>query len=248
MTKLLEGRIALVTGASRGIGAAVAKRFAAEGAHVIITARTVSGLEETDDAIKELGGEATIVPLDLLEYNKIDELGSIIAGRFGKLDILVGNAAMLGLLSPVAHIEPKIWDKTIALNLTANFRLIRSFDPLLRTSSAGRAMFVTSGITKREAPYWGAYAASKIALENLVEIYASETKNTNVKVNLIDPGVVRTSMRAEAMPGEDPLILPPPEEITDVFVELAQDSFNESGVLVHAGYIAKMREKLQSSN
>jgi NAD(P)-dependent dehydrogenase (short-subunit alcohol dehydrogenase family) len=232
MKKSLEGRIALVTGASRGIGAAVAKRYAAEGAHVILVARTVSGLEETDDAIKAVGGDATLVPLDLLDYNKIDELGGVIAKRFGKLDILVGNAGILGVLSPVSHITPSIWEKTIATNLTANFRLIRSFDSLLRQSDAGRAIFVTSGVAKMDAPYWGAYAASKAGLEQLVATYSAELKQTNVKVNLVDPGVVRTKMRAEAMPGEDVNTVPRPEEVTDVFVKLALASFSESGTIV----------------
>jgi NAD(P)-dependent dehydrogenase (short-subunit alcohol dehydrogenase family) len=219
--KKLQNKIALVTGASRGIGAAVAKRLAAEGAHVILVARTISGLEETDDAIKAAGGEATLVPLDLLEGNKIDELGGIIAKRFGKLDILVGNAAILGVLSPTSHITPSIWEKTIATNLTANFRLIRSFDSLLRQSEAGRAIFVTSGVTKIEAPYWGAYAASKAGLEQLIATYSAELKQTNVKVNLVDPGIVRTGMRAEAMPGEDANTLRAPEDVTDIFVKLA---------------------------
>lgn len=232
MTKKLSGKIALITGASRGIGAAVAKRYAAEGAHVILVARTVSGLEETDDAIKAAGGEATLVPLDLLEYNKIDELGGIIAKRFGKLDILVGNAGILGVLSPVSHITPSIWDKTIATNLTANFRLIRSFDSLLRQSEAGRAIFVTSGVTQMDAPYWAAYAASKAGLEELVKTYAAELKQTNVKVNLVDPGIVRTKMRAEAMPGEDVNTVPAPESVTDVFVKLALASFSENGTIV----------------
>ncbi|MCE3233027.1 MAG: family NAD(P)-dependent oxidoreductase [Rickettsiaceae bacterium] len=228
MTKKLQGRIALITGASRGIGAAVAKRYAQEGAHVILVARTVSGLEETDDAIKAAGGEATLVPLNLLEYNKIDELGGIIAKRFGKLDILVGNAAILGLLSPASHITPSVFEKTIATNLTANFRLIRSFDLLLRQSEAGRAIFVTSDVSQAEA-YWGLYAASKAGLEAFVKSYADELKNSKVRVNLVDPGVVRTKMREEAMPGENPLTLPAPEEITDIFVELASSGFEETG-------------------
>ena len=227
--KTLEGRVALVTGASRGIGAAVAKRYAAEGAHVILVARTVSGLEETDDAIKTLGGESTIVPLNLLEYDKIDQLGGVIFKRFGKLDILVGNAGMLGVLAPVGHVNPGVWDKTIGLNLTANFRLIRSFDPLLRQSDAGRAVFVTSEMAQSDNPYWGAYAASKAGLEKLVHSYASELAKTNVRVNMIDPGIVDTSMMSEAVPGGDSSEWTKPEQITDVFVQLASDSFKENG-------------------
>jgi NAD(P)-dependent dehydrogenase (short-subunit alcohol dehydrogenase family) len=232
--KKLKGKIALITGASKGIGAAVAKRYAAEGAHVILVAKTISGLEETDDVIKAMGGEATLVPLNLLEYNKIDELGGIISQRFGKLDILVGNAAILGVLSPTSHITPSVFEKTIATNLTVNFRLIRSFDLLLRQSEAGRALFVTSGVTNHAAPFWGAYAASKAALESLVKNYAAELANTKVRANLIDPGVVRTSMRAEAMPGENPLTLPTPDEITDVFVKLACADFVGNGEVVAA--------------
>lgn len=231
----LNEKIALITGASRGIGAAVAKRFAAEGARVILVARTVGGLEEVDDAIQKAGGKpATLVPLDLKEGIKIDELAGIIAQRFGKLDILVGNAAMLGVLSPVAHIEPKVWDEVMQVNVTANWRLIRAFDPLLRASDAGRAMFVTSGVTRGAFPYWGAYSASKAALEMLVNTYAAEIAKTNVRVNLIDPGVVRTKMRATAMPGEDPMKLPTPEEITDVFVEYGLITCAKNGKIIKA--------------
>jgi NAD(P)-dependent dehydrogenase (short-subunit alcohol dehydrogenase family) len=229
MTKKLQNKIALITGASRGIGAAVAKAYAAEGAHVIIAARTVSGLEEVDDAIKASGGQCTIVPLDLLDGDKIDQLGGIIAERFGKLDILVGNAGMLGQMSPVPHVEPKVWEKTIALNLTANYRLIRSFDPLLRQSEAGRAIFVTTQMADKNAPFWGCYAASKSGLEQLVKTYAAETQKTNVRVNLVDPGIVRTEMMSEVSPGGDPEDWTPAEDVTDIFVELAQSSFNESG-------------------
>lgn len=229
MSKRLESKIALVTGASRGIGAAVAKRFAAEGAHVILTARTVGGLEEVDDAIQAAGGTASIVPLDVKEANKIDELGSIIAERYGKLDVFVGNAGMLGMLTPVAHTEPKVWNDVMTVNVNANHRFIRSLDPLLRSAKAGRAMFVTSGITASIHPYWGVYAASKAALEVMVKTYAAEVSNSNVKVNLIDPGIVATNMRKSAMPGEDQSQLPNPEDITDVFVKLAENSLEETG-------------------
>jgi len=233
--KKLSNRIALITGASRGIGAAVAKRFAAEGAQVILVARTVGGLEEVDDEIRKAGGlPAVLVPLDVKEGIKIDELGGLIAKRFGKLDILVGNAGILGALSPLPHTDPKVWDDVMQINVTANWRLIRAFDPLLRASDAGRAMFVSSGITHGVFPYWGPYATSKAALEMMVKTYAAEMEKTNVCANIIEPGIVRTKMRAAAMPGEDPMTLPAPEEITDVFVELGMPSCKKRGQIVVA--------------
>ncbi len=233
-SKRLAGRIALVTGASRGIGAAVARRYAAEGAHVILTARTVGGLEETDDAIRAAGGAATLVPLDLGEGAKIDELGGVLYQRFGRLDVLVGNAAMLGALTPLTHMDPPVWEKVIALNLTANWRLLRSMDPLLRRSDAGRAIFVTSGAARAATPFWGPYAVSKSALEMLVRTYAAEVATFGVKANLIDPGVVRTAMRAQAFPGEDPMRLPAPDAITETFVSLAEPSCRQNGQIVPA--------------
>ena len=228
-SRKLEGKIALVTGASRGIGAAVAKRFAREGGHVILVARTGGALEQVDDAIKAEGGTATLVLMDLCEYDKIDALGAEIANRYGRLDILVGNAGMLGGLSPVGHYAPEIWDKVIGLNLTANWRLLRIMDPLLRAAPFGRAVFVTSGVTKGVFPYYGPYAASKAALEVLIETYAAEVSHTKVRANLVDPGIVRTRMREEAMPGEDPMKYPLPEDITDVFVALAEETCRDSG-------------------
>jgi NAD(P)-dependent dehydrogenase (short-subunit alcohol dehydrogenase family) len=226
----LQGRIALVTGASRGIGAAVAKRFAAEGAQVILAARTVGGLEETDDAIRQAGGKpATLVPLNLRDFDKIDALGAQIHQRFGKLDILVGNAGVLGELAPLPHLSPKKWQEAMDVNVTANWRLIRSMDALLRASDAGRAMFVTSGLARTPLAYWGAYAASKAALEMLVRVYAAETEKTPVRVNLIDPGEVRTHMHAQAMPGFDEMRLPPPESVTGRFVELALPACTDHG-------------------
>ncbi len=229
--KRLSGRIALVTGASRGIGRAVAQRFAAEGARLILVARTSGGLEEVDDEVRNAGGEpAMLVPLDLCQGDLVDQLGAALHERFGRLDILVGNAAMLGGLRPVGHYPPDVWENVIALNLTANWRLIRSLDPLLRLSTAGRAMFVTSGVTEGTPPaYWGAYTASKAALEALVRTYAAELKRTNLKVNIIDPGASATNMRAEAFPVEDPNTLATPDEITELFVALAEASCNENG-------------------
>ena len=235
MTGRLEGRIALITGASRGIGAAVAKRYAREGAHVILLARTVGGLEEVDDAIKSEGGEATLVTADLTDGDSIDQIGGAVAKRFGRLDILVGNAAILGILSPTAHIDPAIWTNTLAVNLTANYRLIRSFDPLLRESQAGRVLFVTSKIAQGKHPFWAPYAVSKAGLEALVRTYAGEVEKTNIRVNLIDPGVAQTALRAEAYPGEDPKKHALPEEKTDAFVNLAVASCDSHGALIRAG-------------
>jgi NAD(P)-dependent dehydrogenase (short-subunit alcohol dehydrogenase family) len=230
----LSNRIALITGASRGIGAAVAERFAAEGAHVILAARTVGGLEEVDDRIRAAGGTATLVPVDLADFDKIDQLGLSIFERFGKLDILVGNAAMLGNLSPIAHYDPKLWGKVLDLNVTANYRLIRSFDRLLRASDAGRAIFVTSGVARAPTAYFGAYAASKAALEMVVKMYAAEVAKSNLRVNLLDPGVVRTKLRAQGFPGEDPMSLRPPESVADRFVELAAPACTRHGEVISA--------------
>lgn len=228
-TATLQGRVALITGASRGIGQAVAKRFAHEGAQVILVARDRKGLETTDDAIRAAGGIATLVQMDLTDTAKIEELARAIADRFGKIDILVGNAGALGELTPVAHLSPDIWNQVIAVNVTANCHLIRCFDPLLKQSDAPRAMFVTSGVTEGTFAYWGAYAASKAALESMVETYAAENAKTPLRVNLIDPGIVRTRMRAQAVPGEDPETLPAPDDITDIFVRLAGGSVKETG-------------------
>lgn len=217
----LKGKIALVTGASRGIGAAAAKRLAAEGAHLVLTARTIGGLEEVDDAIRAQGGEATLVPLDLRQADMIDALGAKIYERFGKLDILIGNAAMLGSLSPIAHASPTEMEDIFAINTIANYRLLRACDPLLRLSDAGRVIMVTSGAASAPIAYWGPYASSKAALEHLTLTYAAEVKTTPIRVNLLDPGAVRTRMRAKAFPGEDPGTLPAPEAIADWFVTLA---------------------------
>ena len=231
----LAGRIALVTGASRGIGAAVAERFAAEGAKLVLVARTVGGLEETDDAVRRAGGQAaTLLPLDLRDFDKIDQLGAALFERFGRLDILVGNAGVLGTLSPAGHIAPDVWQQVMDVNLTANWRLIRSLDALLRASEAGRAVFVTSGAAAGALAYWSAYAASKAALETLVRCYAAEVAKTALKVNLLDPGVVRTRMRVQAFPGEDATRLAPPESVAGLFVDLAAADCARHGEVVRA--------------
>ena len=235
MAGRLSGKIALVTGASRGIGAAVAEAYAREGAHLVLAARTVGGLEEVDDKIRAAGGAATLVPLDLRDFVKIDELAAAIYQRFERLDILVGNAAEFGTFSPLGHIDPQLWQEVIDLNLTANWRLIRAMDPLLHAAQHGRAIFVTSGIARNPRAYWGPYAASKAALEALVRTYAAECENTNVRANLIGPGVVRTRLRARVFPGEDPMKLPPPETVAEAFVRLALDDCARNGEVVNAG-------------
>ena len=228
----LAGKIALITGASRGIGAAVAERFAREGAHVVLAARTVGGLEEADDAVRAAGGSATLVPVDLRDFIKIDELAARILDRWGRLDILVGNAAEFGVFSPLGHIDPATWSEVMELNLTANWRLIRAMDPLLRAAPAGRAIFVTAGVTRGVHPYWGPYAISKAGLEMLVKIYAGEITKTRVRANLIDPGIVRTRLRARAFPGENPARLPPPETVVDAFLALALPEWTRNGAIL----------------
>jgi NAD(P)-dependent dehydrogenase (short-subunit alcohol dehydrogenase family) len=230
----LAGRIALVTGASRGLGAAVARRFAAEGAQLVLVARTVGGLEEVDDAVRAAGSTATLVPLDLTDFDAIDRLGQSLHERFGRLDILVGNAGALGTLSPVGHIAPRDWAAVVNLNLTANWRLLRSLDPLLRASDAGRAIFVTDALARAPKAYWGAYAATKAALETLVRVYADEIASTRVRVNLVDPGRLRTALRARAYPGEKPESLPAPESATEAFVQLAEAGCTRHGEIVMA--------------
>ena len=227
----LEGRIAVVTGASRGIGYAAALGLAAAGAHVVAVARTSGGLEELDDAIRAKGGGATLVPLDLKDYPAIDRLGAAIYERWGKLDMLFGNAGVLGVVTPLGHLEPEVWDDAVAVNVTANWRLIRSLDPLLRRSDAGRALFVTSGVTRTLGPYWGSYSITKAALEALVRTYADEVTNTTVRVNLFSPGAMRTHMRAQAMPGEDPDTLQAPEAAVPDIVRMLSPGYTENKVL-----------------
>jgi NAD(P)-dependent dehydrogenase (short-subunit alcohol dehydrogenase family) len=234
----LAGKVALVTGASRGIGAAVAVRFAAEGAHLVLTARTTGGLEEIDDRIRALGGSATLVPLDLRDLDRIDDLAAALYQRWGRLDILVGNAGEFGVLSPLGHIPPKVWSEVVDVNLNANWRLIRGFDPLLRAAAAGRAIFVTSGVARGVFPYWGAYAVSKAALEMLVRLYAAEIANTPVRANLIDPGIVHTRLRARAFPGENPARLPPPESVAEAFLALALPECTRNGDILDAATFA----------
>jgi len=230
----LAGRIALITGASRGLGAAVAERFAAEGAHLILVARTQGGLEETDDRVRAAGGTATLVPLDLARFDEIDRMAVAIAQRFGRLDVLVGNAGVLPPLTPAGHLSPKDWQAAIDVNLTANWRLIRAFDQGLRRSEAGRLIMVTSGAAMGAFAYWGAYAASKAGLEALVSSYAKEIEHTAIRANLLDPGTVRTTMRAQAFPGEEPESVRPPEVVAPVFVSLAEAACTMHGQVARA--------------
>ncbi len=224
-SKPLAGRVALITGATRGIGRAVALAYAKAGAHLVLTGRTSGALEEIDDEIRKVEGKnsagATLVTLNLKHGDKIDTLGPTLYQRFGKLDILVGCAGILGPLSPLGHITTDAWNEIVEINLTANWRLIRTLDPLLQRSDAGRAIFVTSGAASGANAYWGPYAVTKAGLETLAKTYAEENANTNVRVNLISPGPIRTRMRAKAFPGEDAMTLKTPEDIAPLFVELA---------------------------
>ena len=259
MSPPLADRVALVTGASRGIGYATALALAKAGAHIVALARTVGGLEELDDAIRAAGGSATLVPLEpglardvtflisatevdkrrsfykalaqLAELQVIDRLGIALGERFGRLDVLVGNAGILGPLSPLGHVDAKTWDEVMAVNVTANWRLICAMDPLLRLSDAGRAVFVSSGVAALALAYWGPYAVSKAALETLARTYAAETATTNVRINLFTPGPIRTRMRAQAFPGEDPMTLETPDKVADSIVRLCLPSMQESGKL-----------------
>jgi NAD(P)-dependent dehydrogenase (short-subunit alcohol dehydrogenase family) len=229
MTKPLQDRIALVTGASRGIGHSVALALARAGAHVIAVARTVGGLEELDDEIQKVGGSATLVPLDLKDMDGIARLGGALFDRYKKLDILVGNAGILGPLSPLSHVEPKAFDEVMAVNVTANWQLIRCMEPLLVQSDAGRAVFVTSGASWKGIAYWGPYAISKAALNAMVQTWAAENMTTKLRVNLLTPGPIRTRMRAQAMPGEDPSTLETPDKVAEKIVEMCLPGFTETG-------------------
>jgi NAD(P)-dependent dehydrogenase (short-subunit alcohol dehydrogenase family) len=219
----LDGQIALVTGATRGIGRACALALAEAGAHIVATARTQGGLESLDDEIKVLTGKsATLVPLDLAQPDGLDQLGLAIHQRFGHLDLLVHCGAVLGVLTPVSHVEPGLWERVMTVNATATYRLIRATERLLRAAPAGRALFFTTGRVARPKAFWGPYGASKAAMEHIVRTWADELENTTVRAALIDPNAMRTKMRAEAMPGEDPMDLPEPSEIGPMIVELAQ--------------------------
>lgn len=230
-TKDLAGKVVLVTGASRGIGYAAAREAGKRGAHVIAVARTVGGLEELDDEVQAMGASTTLVPLDLKDGEGIDRLGAAIFERWGRLDGLIGNAALLGTLTPVPHIAPDEFEKVMAINVTANYRLLRSLDLLLRQAEAGRAVFVSSSAARSARPYWGLYAATKAALEAMVKCYAGEVAVTNVKANVFYPGAVRTAMRAKAMPGEDPETLPRPEVVAPRLVDMVSPSFTQTRVL-----------------
>ncbi len=235
MTSRLLGQVAVVTGASRGIGRAAALCLAREGAHVIAIARNVADLESLDDAIKAQGARdgATLVPLDLRDHDGLDRLGLSIHERWGKLDILIGNAGMLGQITPVEHITPAKWQELLDVNLTANWRLIRSLGPLLRASAnGGRAVFVTSGAARSTKAYWGGYAMSKAALESLVKIWAAENAKTKLRINLFNPGATRTGMRASAMPGEDPMSLPAAEMVAESMLPLVLPECSMNGEIV----------------
>jgi NAD(P)-dependent dehydrogenase (short-subunit alcohol dehydrogenase family) len=227
----LSDRIALVTGASRGIGAALSIELAQAGAHVVAVARTVGGLEELDDRIKAAGGSATLVPLDVKDSDGIARLALALNERYQRLDVLVGNAGILGALSPLPHVEPKHWDNLMAVNVTANWQLIRCMDALLKRAQAGRAVFLTSGVVHAARAYWGPYATSKAALEALVRTYAAECATTPVRVNLFGPGPTRTRMYAGAFPGIDPLTLPTPEVVAKAILPLCLPDCLETGKL-----------------
>ena len=229
MAKPLADRVALITGASRGIGYAAAVALAKEGAHVVGTARTPGGLEELDDAVRAVGGTATLVPLQMRDHDGIARLAKALDERYQKLDILIGNAALVGSNSPLDHFTPQEWEEVIAVNLTANWHLIRHMDALLRRSDAGRAVFLTSGAAANPRAYRGLYATSKAGLEALARVYADETKSTAVRVNIFNPGPTRTRMRAAVMPGEDPMTLPTPETVAATIVPLCLPSFQETG-------------------
>jgi len=230
----LKDRVALVTGASRGIGRATALALAREGAHVLLLAHTAKSLEAVDDEIRAEGGKASLIPLNLEDGKLIDALGPTLYERFGKLDIFVGNAGILGGLRPLTHIPSEIWEKVLAVNLTANWRLIRTLDPLLRRSDAGHVIFVTSSVAHSGRAYWAPYSVSKAALETLAKTYANETADSPIKVNIVDPGATATAMRAEAYPGEDQATLQGPEEVAGVILRLAMPDHTETGQIVGA--------------
>lgn len=228
----LKDSVALVTGASRGIGAAAAIALVRLGAHVVITARTQGGLEDTDDAIRATGGTATLLPMDLAEQDQVDAIGPSIYQRFGRLDVLVHCAGALGRLTPVAHIMPNDWADVVTVNLAASWRLIRSCDPLLRNAPAGRAVFVTDARARTPLAYWGAYGATKAGMEHLVLTWADELRKTRLRVNLFDPGVVRSRLRTGAFPGEDPATLPRPEDVAPALAALCLPGETRHGAVI----------------
>ncbi len=243
-SKTLEGRIALVTGASRGIGRAVALELAKNGAHVIALARVIGALEELFDEIKDNGGTCTLVNLDLENSEDVDALGPSLLQRWEKIDIFIGNAGLLGPLTPLPHVSSEEWEQVMTVNLTANWRLIRTLDPLLRRSDAGRVVFVSSGAASGKYAYWGPYAVSKAGLEALARTYANEVENTPLRVNIINPGPIATRMRAQAFPGEDPATLSSPEAIAPLFVELSSPQCTSNGELFDAKqWLEKMPPK-----
>jgi NAD(P)-dependent dehydrogenase (short-subunit alcohol dehydrogenase family) len=231
MSHPLASRIALVTGASRGIGYATALALAKAGAHIVAVARTQGGLEELDDAIRKDGGSATLVPLNLTDFDGIARLGAALHERHGKIDILIGNAGIAGPSSPLGHIDLKPWNDVIAINVTANFQLIRCMEPLLRNSDAGRAVFISSNSASQAPAYRGPYAASKAALDTLVRAWANETASTPMRINLFNPGPIRTRMRATVFPGEDPMTLDTPEQVAEFIVPMCAPSWTETGKL-----------------
>jgi NAD(P)-dependent dehydrogenase (short-subunit alcohol dehydrogenase family) len=229
MTQPLASRIAIVTGASRGIGYATARALAKAGAHIVAVARTQGGLEELDDEIRKDGGTATLVPLSLTDFDGVARLGAALHERHGKIDILIGNAAVASTSSPLGHIELKAWTDMMTINVNANFQLIRCMEPLLKQSDAGRAVFMTSGAATKALAYWGPYAASKAALDTMVRVWANETASTNLRVNLFSPGPIRTRMRAQVFPGEDPMTLDTPEQVAEFIVPMCAPDWTETG-------------------
>lgn len=228
----LSGRVALITGASRGIGRAVALAYAKAGAQLVLLARTVGALEALDDEVRALGGQATLMPQDLRELDKLDMLGPALADKFGRLDIFVGNAGVLGTLGPLSHGKAQDWQKVMDVNLNANYRLIRTLDPLLRASDAGRMIFTSSGLARKPFAYWAAYCTSKAALEMMVKTYAAEVEKTNLKVNLVEPGTVDTAMTREAFPGGYPGALRQPEDVAPLYLGLAARDCRRHGEVV----------------
>ncbi|MEP7241289.1 MAG: SDR family NAD(P)-dependent oxidoreductase [Devosia sp.] len=226
----LKDKVVLVTGASRGIGYQASLEAARRGAHVVAVARTVGGLEDLDDEIKALDGSATLVPLDLRDFDGIDRLGQSIFERWGRLDGLVGNAGALGVLSPLAHIDPKDFEQTFAINVTANYRLIRSMDGPLRQSPAGRAVFLTAGASRNARAFWGLYAASKAALEALVRSYADEIESSNARANAFNPGPLRTAMLAKAFPGLEPSDVRPPSVAAGPLIDMLMPGYAGNGM------------------